>query len=120
MSYNKEQYDIVLEDHFDILFKDCYDENNCRKHKFKSPKVTKRLLFRSAHKKDSDDDGLKVKKTKGRKKSIDHVVSTKLSECMSIVIFFKRCQMCTHKIMCTHIILFYFPNIMCIRIIFSS
>ena len=87
VSYNKEQYDIVQEDHLDILFNDIYDENDCRKYKVKSPKVNKRILFRSAHKKDSDDDGLKVKKTKSRKKSIDHVVSAKLSQCKFIVNF---------------------------------
>ena len=57
VSYNKEQYDIVPEDYLDILFNDIYDENNCRKYKVKSPKVNKRILFRSAHKKDSEDDG---------------------------------------------------------------
>ena len=51
VSYNKEKYDTVPEDYLDILFKDRYDENNCRKYKVKSPKVTKRLLLRSAQKK---------------------------------------------------------------------
>ena len=88
--------------------------------KVKSPKLTKQLLLRSASKKDSGDDGLKAKQTKERKKRMDHVVSTKLSECKLIVIFFKRCQMCTHNIMCTHIIIIYFPDVMCIRLIFSS
>ena len=87
VTYTKSQYEIVPEDHIEILFKDINDENNCRKHKVKYPKVTKRILYRSAHKKDSDDDGLMVKKTTKRKKSIDHVVSAKLSECKFIVIF---------------------------------
>ena len=81
VSYNKDQYDIVSEDYLEFLFKDRDDENNCRKHKVKSPKVTKQLLLRSASKKDSGDDGLKATKTKKRKESIDHVVSTKQYEC---------------------------------------
>ena len=68
VSYNKDQYDLVSEDYLEILFKDRDDENNCRKHKVKSSKLTKQLLLRSASKKDSDDDGLKAKKTKERKK----------------------------------------------------
>ena len=68
VSYNKDQYDLVSEDYLDILFKDRNDENNFRKHKVKSPKLTKQLLLRSASKKDSGDDGLKKKKTKKRKK----------------------------------------------------
>ena len=88
VSYNKDQYDLVSEDYLDILFKDRNDENNFRKHKVKSPKLTKQLLLRYASKKDSGDDGLKAKKTKKKKKSMDHVVSTKLSEYKLIVIFF--------------------------------
>ena len=81
VSYNKDQYDLVSEDYLEILFKDHDDENNCLKHKVKSPKLTKQLLLRSASKKDRGDDGLKTKKAKKRKQSIYHVVSTKLFEC---------------------------------------
>ena len=81
VSYNKDQYDLVSEDYLEISFKDNVEENNCRKHKVKSTKLTKQLLLRSASKNDSGNDGLKAKKTKKRKKSKDHVVSTKLSEC---------------------------------------
>ena len=62
VTYTKAQYDIVPEDHIEILFNDINDENNCRKHEVRSPKGNKRKLPRTAHKKDIDDDGLKVKK----------------------------------------------------------
>ena len=91
VTYTKTQYDIVLEDHIEILFKDINDENNCRKHKVRSPKGNKRKLPRTAHKKDIDDDGLKVKKTKRGKKSleriIDHDVTPKLSKRKFIICF---------------------------------
>ena len=91
VTYTKSQYDIVPEDHMEILFNDINDENNCRKHKVRSPKANKRKLPRSAHKKDIDDDGLKVKKTKRGKKSlkriIDHDVTPKLSKCKFIICF---------------------------------
>ena len=48
VSYNKDQYDLVSEDYLEILFKDHVEENNCRKHKVKSTKLTKQLLLRSA------------------------------------------------------------------------
>ena len=64
VSYSKTEYDIVPEDHIEILFKDCDNENNCRKHKVRAPKVIKRKLPRKAHKKVIDDDDLKVKKRK--------------------------------------------------------
>ena len=103
MSYNKDQYDLISEDYLEILFKDRDDENNCRKHKLKSTKLSKKLQLRSSSRnvngndglkvkntkkrkkrkkgEDSGDDDSKVKKTKKRKKSKDHVMSTKLSEC---------------------------------------
>ena len=84
VTYTKAQYDIVPEDHIEILFNDINDENNCRKYKRKLP--------RSSHKKDIDNDGLKVKKTKRGKKSleriIDHDVTSKLSKCKFIICFY--------------------------------
>ena len=68
VSYNKEQYDLVPEDYLEILFKDNVEENNCRKHKVKSTKLTKKLLLRSSSRNDSGNDGLKAKKTKERGK----------------------------------------------------
>ena len=62
VTYTKTQYDIVPEDYIKILFKDCDIENNCRKHKVRSPKGNNRKLPRNAHKKGIDDDDLKVKK----------------------------------------------------------
>ena len=44
VSYSQNEYDIVLEDQIEILFKDCDHENNCRKHKVRNPKVIKRIL----------------------------------------------------------------------------
>ena len=81
VSYNKDQYDLVSEDYLEILFKDHVEENNCRKHKVKSTKLTKQLLLRSASKNDSGNDGLKAKKTKKREKGMNHVVSTEQYEC---------------------------------------
>ena len=68
VSYNKEQYDLVPEDYLEILFKDNVEEKNCRKHKVKSTKLTKKLQLRSSSRNDSDNDGLKAKKTKKVKK----------------------------------------------------
>ena len=91
ITYTKAAYDIVPEDYMEILFNDINDENNCRKDKVRSPKGNKRKLPRSAHKKDIDDDGLKVKKTKREKKSleriIDHDVTPKLSKYKFIIWF---------------------------------
>ena len=70
VTYTKSQYDIVTEDHIEILFNDINDENNCRKHKVRSPKGTKRKLPSNAHKKGIDDDDLKVKKRKMKKKCL--------------------------------------------------
>ena len=81
VSYNKDQHDLVSEDYLEILFKDHDEENNCRKHKVKSTKLTKQLLLRSASKNDSGNDGLKAKKTKKREKGMNHVVSTEQYEC---------------------------------------
>ena len=100
VSYNKDQYDLASENYLEILFKDNVEEKNCRKHKLKSTKLSKKLQLRSSsrnvngndglkvkntkkrkERKNSGDDDLKVKKTKKRKKSEDHVMSTKLSEC---------------------------------------
>ena len=44
VSYSRTEYNIVIEDHIEILFKDCDNENNCRKHKVRAPKVIKRKL----------------------------------------------------------------------------
>ena len=41
VSYSKTKYYIVPEDRIEILFKDCDNENNCRKHKVRAPKVIK-------------------------------------------------------------------------------
>ena len=68
VSYSRTEYDIVPEDHIEILFKDCDNENNCRKHKVRAPKVIKRKLPRKSHKKVIDDDDLKVKKRKMEKR----------------------------------------------------
>ena len=67
VSYSRTEYDIVLEDHIEIFFKDCDNENNCGKHEVRAPKVIKRKLPRKAHKKVIDDDDLKVKKKNGKR-----------------------------------------------------
>ena len=63
-SYSRTEYDIVLEDQIETLFKDCDNENNCRKHKVRAPKVIKIKLPRKSHKKTIADDDLKVMKEK--------------------------------------------------------
>ena len=64
VSYSRTEYDIVLEDQIETLFKDCDNENNCRKHKVRAPKVIKIKLPRKSHKKTIADDDLKVMKEK--------------------------------------------------------
>jgi len=81
VSYNKDQYDLVSENYLEILFKDNVEENNCRKHKLKSTKLSKKLQLRSSSRNVNGNDGLKVKNTKKRKKRKNHVVSTKQYEC---------------------------------------
>ena len=71
VSYSRTEYNIVIEDHIEILFKDYNNENNCRKHKIRSPKVIKRKLPRKSHKKAIDDDDLKVKKRKMEKRLME-------------------------------------------------
>ena len=64
VSCSQNEYDIVLEDQIETLFKDCDNENNCRKHKVRAPKVIKIKLPRKSHKKTIADDDLKVMKEK--------------------------------------------------------
>ena len=101
VSYNNDQYDLVSEDHCEILFKDNVDENNCRKHKVKSTTLSRKAILRSASKPNSNNDGLKVKNSIKMTKRKSHLLFTEQHAGKLIVIFSSHCQMCTHRTMVT-------------------